>query len=129
MARTIKLSNKSSKIKLYKKTPRIVIKQTGRPGAPGKGVPSGGTDGQYLVKDGNEDYKLKFITAPATDKYFEMNFSPTPEVTVNHNLNKFPSVTIMDSAGDEVEMEINHLNKNAFKILFGAQFSGTVYCN
>ena len=38
----------------------------GQDGAPGVGVPSGGTDGQMLVKDGATDYLAKWVDQPGT---------------------------------------------------------------
>lgn len=49
--------------------------------------------------------------------------------TVNHNLGKFPSVTVIDSAGSMVIGEIKYLNANSLTIEFSSQFSGTAYLN
>lgn len=49
--------------------------------------------------------------------------------TVNHNLSKYPSVTVVDSGGTEVEGEVNHINTNSLTISFTAAFSGTAYIN
>lgn len=48
---------------------------------------------------------------------------------VTHNLGKFPSVTIVDSAGEEVEGSVQHINNNSVRILFSAGFTGTAYLN
>ena len=49
--------------------------------------------------------------------------------SVAHNLGKYPSVTVVDSAGTEVEGEIRHLGTNSLQLIFSAAFSGTAYCN
>lgn len=48
--------------------------QNGQDGAPGVGIPSGGTDGQMLVKDGATDYSAKWANQPSV---------PVQDVQVN----------------------------------------------
>lgn len=63
------------------------------------------------------------------DLTFSQSFSSTSSVTVTHNLNKYPSVTVIDSAGDEVEGSVDYLSLNQLTITFSAPFSGTAICN
>jgi len=49
--------------------------------------------------------------------------------SVVHNLAKFPSVTIVDTGGSEVEGEVTHTDVNNLTITFGAAFSGKAYIN
>ena len=73
-----------------------------------------------------------------------INFTPPPPADANlvfiqsiasstwsvtHNLSKFPSVTIVDSAGDEVEGDIYYINNQSLNIVFSASFAGKVYLN
>jgi hypothetical protein len=48
---------------------------------------------------------------------------------INHNLNKYPSVTITDSANDEVEGEVRYNGLNSLTVRFSAPFSGKAYLN
>lgn len=48
--------------------------QNGQDGAPGVGIPSGGTDGQMIVKDGSTDYATKWANQPSV---------PVQDVQVN----------------------------------------------
>lgn len=48
---------------------------------------------------------------------------------VDHGLDKFPSVTVVDSAGTVVIGEVRYLNKNAVLLSFNSEFSGTAYLN
>lgn len=52
-----------------------------------------------------------------------------PEATwmVVHNLNTYPLLTIVDSAGEMVFGSIAYLNPNTVQISFGAPFSGLAY--
>lgn len=143
-----------STIKLYTKTSRIVVKQTktnirlttlknnmkfkesgrrglqGIPGPAGPGLPAGGVTDQLLAKASDDDYDLKFVYLnDIGDKNFVMNFNVSTSVTVNHNLNKYPSVTVTDSAGDEIEGVINHLSVNSLMLTFAYPFSGRAICN
>lgn len=49
--------------------------------------------------------------------------------TVTHNMGKNPSVSIIDSSGDEVLGEVNHISNNQLIITFSAAFSGVAYLN
>ena len=49
--------------------------------------------------------------------------------TIQHNLNKYPSVTVVDSAGSTVVGDVQYLNENFIIITFNGAFSGTVYLN
>lgn len=46
-----------------------------------------------------------------------------------HNLGSYPSVTIIDSAGDEVEGELKYISGNEIHLLFSASFGGIAYLN
>lgn len=48
---------------------------------------------------------------------------------INHNLNKFPSVTIVDSAGSTVLGDVIYIDINNLNIIFSAPFTGVVYLN
>ena len=77
-------------------------------------------------------YALSYSPKGQTDKNFvsnNINFSSGVETTINHNLNKFPSVTTVDSGGSQVVGDIQHIDLNSFKITFKASFQGKVYAN
>ena len=48
---------------------------------------------------------------------------------VNHNLNKFPSVMVVNSTGAAVVGDVRYVNLNQVVIYFSAQFSGQAYLN
>jgi hypothetical protein len=48
---------------------------------------------------------------------------------VNHNLGRYPSVTVIDSAGDEVEGDIKYNNSNQITLTFSAPFGGQAFIN
>lgn len=48
---------------------------------------------------------------------------------VVHNLNKHPSVTVVDSAGTVVECSVTYIDSNECELNFNAAFKGTAYLN
>lgn len=48
---------------------------------------------------------------------------------IQHNLNTFPSVTVVDSAGSVVYGEVVYNNPNQVTVVFTAAFSGKAYLN
>lgn len=48
---------------------------------------------------------------------------------IKHNLKKIPSVTIVDSGGNEVIGDVKHLSENELTISFSYEFSGSAILN
>lgn len=48
---------------------------------------------------------------------------------INHNLDKYPSVSIVDSGGNEVVGDVTYMTKNKLTVAFTAPFSGKAYLN
>lgn len=65
----------------------------------------------------------------AIDKTFVMPFSGLATIVVNHNLGKYPSVTVLSSAGDEIIGDITHNSVNQFTLTFNGSNTGTITCN
>src|SRR3954467_10942682 len=63
------------------------------------------------------------------DKNYTQTFTDSSSVTVDHNLGKYPAITVIDTAGDEVIGDVDHVGLNQVVISFGAAFSGMVICN
>ena len=79
------------------------------------------TDGQFysiILFAGAQDLSFEFAQASAASTW-----------TVNHNLGKFPSVTVKLSDGTVGQAAITHTNKNTLTISFSADTSGTAYMN
>lgn len=66
----------------------------------------------------------------ATDKnYVHNQIASSASWVVNHNLNKFTSVVVVDSAGTVVTGEVVYDNVNTVTLNFSAPFSGKAYFN
>lgn len=63
------------------------------------------------------------------DLHYIQSFINSSFITITHNLNKRPAVTIVDSSGDEVVGDISYINDNSVNLSFGSSFSGQAYCN
>jgi len=55
--------------------------------------------------------------------------TPATTWTITHNLNKFPSVSVVDSANEIVYGEVIYTNTNSLTVTFTAAFSGKAYLN
>jgi len=71
------------------------------------------------------------VQAPSdVDKAFVFTQSSAASTwTINHNMEKFPSVTVVDSANNYVVGEVTYTNNNSLTVSFSATFSGKAYLN
>lgn len=70
------------------------------------------------------------ISLQATDKEYVHDQGLASAVwTITHGLNKYPTVFVVDSAGDEVEGAITHVSTTQLTVTFSAPFSGSAYLN
>ena len=83
------------------------------------------------VKSNNEVYKrttgnawVRLIPNQVTHTFTNQN-----TITISHNLEKYPSVTIVDTDGYKIYGEIQYLNTNQIKIIFSSVISGKIYLN
>ena len=61
------------------------------------------------------------------ESYVHDQLSSSALWQIFHNLNKYPNITIIDSAGTVVIGEIEYVSKNALTLRFSAEFSGKAY--
>ena len=73
---------------------------------------------------------LQFDTLEDKDKnYVHNQMSASSTWTVQHNLNKFASVSVVDSGNNIVIGDVEHIDENNLTITFNASFSGKAYIN
>lgn len=79
-------------------------------------------DGEFdtpnLVKEGSGDLT-----------YIHHQDEAASEWEVVHNLKKYPSVTVVDSAKTKVYGDVTYVDKNSLIISFSSEFEGTAYLN
>lgn len=65
-----------------------------------------------------------------SDLHFEfVQATPSASWVITHNLDKFPSVSIVDTSNDRVHGSVHYTNKDNLIITFSASFSGKAYLN
>lgn len=68
--------------------------------------------------------------ALGSDAYYVHNQNvPATDWTVNHNLNKYPAVQVIDSGGTVVIGQIDHISVNQLIVRFSVVFGGQAICN
>ena len=64
------------------------------------------------------------------DSYYKhTQSSPANPWVIPHGLNKFPSLTVLDSSGDRNYGDISYDSPTQVTITFSGAFSGVCYCN
>lgn len=75
-------------------------------------------------------YKNTIINEGGTDAtYQHVQLHALTEWTVRHNLNKYPSVSVTDASGAEIEGVVTWLTPNTLKINFSVAVAGKATCN
>lgn len=73
------------------------------------------------------DFRLPRSTSASTYIYQQQTASDT--WVISHDLRKYPSVTVVDSAGSQVIGDVNYVDMNNLIIKFNGIFSGKAYLN
>lgn len=99
------------------------------------------TDGDKLLGTDASGKKTKNYTLEGIKGYIETNaeFTVSTKVVdqstaatnwvITHNLNKYPSVWVKNSAGDQIIGQIVYTNLNSLTLVFSAATTGTAYLN
>lgn len=78
----------------------------------------------------NNFAKLKQAAASSgVATYIHKQSEASSKWTIEHNLGRNPSVTIVDSAGTEVYGDVQYVNDNVITVSFSAPFGGKAYLN
>ena len=76
------------------------------------------------------DVKVDKTTIEAISKTFVFEQAiPSDVWHIEHNLNKYPSVSIVDSAGSVVMGDVMYVDNNKVVLTFIGQFNGKAYLN
>jgi len=99
------------------------------------GIIVGGEVKEYWFERGIADSDLiekssGSVTPGTGDKSFEFEQTvPVLEWNINHNLGKYPSVSIIDSATQYLEGQVLYIDTNNIKITFNFPVRGVAYLN
>lgn len=80
-----------------------------------------------VTLEGNKTSSELGITGDKDFTYIKSTPDKIWEIT--HNLDKYPSVTVVDSAGSVVMGDITYTSKSSLTVTFSAAFSGKAYLN
>lgn len=86
-----------------------------------------GLDADML--DGKHGSEFVLKTELNISTFTHNQLSPEKEWNVVHDLNRFPSVNIVDSGGSVVLGDVQYIDENQIKIVFATSFSGKAYLN
>ena len=89
-----------------------------------KGVVNG-----YASLDSNGKIPLSQIPDATFNTYTYYQITPSDNWVIKHNLNRYPSVTIVDSSGNVVVGEVKYIDNNTINISLVGVFAGTAYLN
>jgi hypothetical protein len=92
---------------------------------------------EYVSGNGSledEEYYLISLLLYDIDSNTDKTFTFTQSIasstwSVTHNLDKFPSVSVVDSGNTAVVGSVEYINENELTITFSAPFSGYAYMN
>ena len=87
----------------------------------------------YVTSDNDEQFRWKsgvyVLLSPKDKNYVHDQGIPSQLWVISHNLNKFPSVCVVDSAKSMVVGQIDYIDLNNMEISFNSSFSGEAYLN
>lgn len=71
----------------------------------------------------------EYVTVTSDIHYEHDQATPSASWVINHNLGKFPSVTVVDTAGETLWAAVDYTDNNNLTISFNASTSGKAYLN
>lgn len=93
-------------------------------------APAGESDRGKIVRTNPETGTIELADKYYADRHFEYSQgTPLLSWSIIHNLGKYPSVTITDSSGTELECEVIHNDFNSLTLNFSEPFAGNAYLN
>lgn len=96
----------------------VMVGEQGPPGPPGPAPEMKTINGQTITGVGDLQLWHAYEQVAPSDTW-----------TITHNLNKFPSVTVVDSAGSWVIGAVAYIDSNTVRITFSSSFSGRAFFN
>ena len=84
-------------------------------------------EAEKKVKDFLE--KTEHLTQIVDKNYVHEQIQSSDSWIVQHNLNKYPAVSVVDTGKNEIVGDIKHIDKNSLIINFSHAFSGMAFLN
>lgn len=83
----------------------------------------------YATKSSLNELEDKLNEKTSTKEFVYQQRTASNEWIIEHNLNKYPSVTVVDSGGSTVVGDITYISSNKLQIKFYGAFTGKAYLN
>jgi len=90
---------------------------------------SGGTVNGDINLTSGHTFTINNVEVQSDKNYIYNQGLPAPVWNINHGLNKFPSITVINSANETVEGHINYIDGNNVILTFNGAFSGDAIFN
>lgn len=89
------------------------------------------TSGKYLTNDGEKSYWAEVQGGGGgEDKTYVFTQAVPADVwLIEHNLNKYPSVSVIDTGNNLVCGDVEYVDTNTVRCKFSSMFSGKAYLN
>lgn len=82
-----------------------------------------------LVKDKFYDFAVFTLSTQGVPTFIFNQGVPASTWNIQHNLGKFPSITVVDTAGTVVMGQYDYVDNNNITLTFAAGFAGKAYLN
>lgn len=109
----------------------VTLTETGAQGPPGKSLLYDWDGTKLGIKtEGELHYTYRELASQQDDKTFiHDQIRSSAEWEIIHNMDKFPSIAVVDSSGAIVIGEVTYIDKSTVKIHFIGEFAGKAYLN
>lgn len=87
-----------------------------------------GIEHLWIQENWNKDY-INSSSDSSEKTYIHTQYNAETLWIVEHNLGKYPSVTVVDSAGTKVHGNVQYIDQNKITLQFSQPFSGKAYLN
>lgn len=87
------------------------------------------TDSIYILKEGTSNLNWRSMSGESGTTYIHNQGTASEIWLIQHDMNKRPSVIVVDSADTVVEGEVQYLDDNRILVKFNGAFKGKAYCN
>lgn len=94
-------------------------------------MPNGGSQ-KIVRQDGGNNVTVssRVTSGEVNDKHYTFNQTVSTNTwSITHNLGKYPSVSVVDSADRVVIGQVDYIDNNSLTITFKSAFKGKAYLN
>lgn len=87
----------------------------------------------YFSKSGkiylDTDNGVRILVAEKSQTHVYEQVSPNSVWVINHNLNRYPNVTVIDDEGNEIIGDVKYISTNEITVTFSEECTGKIFLN